>query len=335
MITEIKLIPDIPNELKVAAKKGILIPFIGAGVSQLAGCPGWSGFADKCLEYHVSKERLNHAQLANIYARQLNPKVRIALALNLADKLENPLNFKEILHPNDRWESHQDGFRIYQALSNLSKNFVTTNYDLWLDSFIPTPLSNITEQEDSSTSARKSRISIYRPEEIAISLLDKDIETVIHLHGSAIDPENMLLTTRDYIERYSNRNASEVESPANKTQTFLYHLFHQKNILFIGYGLDELEILEYVIQKSELENMGRGVTKHFILQPFFSHELDLANDMSDYFKNQCNVTLIPYLRDNKNYAQLIEVIEDFARNISVSPILNIERQNILKRLLNG
>ena len=41
MIDEIPLYPPIPDRLRLAAKQGTLIPFIGAGVSQLGGCPGW------------------------------------------------------------------------------------------------------------------------------------------------------------------------------------------------------------------------------------------------------------------------------------------------------
>ena len=42
---ELRLIPEIPATLREAAQVGTLIPFIGAGVSRLAGCPSWEQLA--------------------------------------------------------------------------------------------------------------------------------------------------------------------------------------------------------------------------------------------------------------------------------------------------
>jgi hypothetical protein len=35
---------------------------------------------------------------------------------------------------------------------------------------------------------------------------------------------------------------------------YLSHLFQEKTVLFIGYGLEDLEILEYLIQKGRMSN---------------------------------------------------------------------------------
>ena len=51
MSDEILLYPPIPDRLRLAAKQGTLIPFIGAGVSQLGGCPGWDEFANATLRF--------------------------------------------------------------------------------------------------------------------------------------------------------------------------------------------------------------------------------------------------------------------------------------------
>jgi hypothetical protein len=48
-------IPRIPDGLREAAQRGTLIPFIGAGASRIAGCPGWSEFADGALRHFVQE----------------------------------------------------------------------------------------------------------------------------------------------------------------------------------------------------------------------------------------------------------------------------------------
>ncbi len=55
------------------------------------------------------------------------------------------------------------------------------------------------------------------------------------------------MTTREYITRYRNDRTDADPSRENRTLTFLDYLFTNKTVLFVGYGLDDLEILEYVI----------------------------------------------------------------------------------------
>jgi hypothetical protein len=64
MSTKLLPIPDIPAGLREAAARTTLVPFIGAGVSLLAGCPGWKDFADKSLRWLVGKRKFSPIQLA-------------------------------------------------------------------------------------------------------------------------------------------------------------------------------------------------------------------------------------------------------------------------------
>lgn len=336
MITEIPPIPAIPEELVLAARQGRLVPFIGAGVSQLAGCPGWGDFANQALDHVAREGGINHAVLHAIRGMNLSPRVRLALALQWAQHHGVTIDFEAILHP-DRWETHADGVRIYQALTRISKHFVTTNYDLWLDSFLPTASSAIAEAaEQPATSLRISRECIYQPQSILISALDRaDTDTVVHLHGSVTDPSSMVLTTAHYIDRYADRGPIADTTTANAVQVFLQELFRLKNLLFIGYSLDELELLEYVILQAKRDRRtGETDARHFILQPFFSHEVELANGIAAYFRDECGVALLPFLRDHKNYAQLVDVLESFARDLEASPLLDAERRYVMERLLD-
>jgi len=82
MIEKIEPIPKyIPESLRLAAIQRKLIPFIGAGVSQLGGCPNWCEFADASLNFFVEKGKLNHAQLAQI--APLSSRVKLSVALEL------------------------------------------------------------------------------------------------------------------------------------------------------------------------------------------------------------------------------------------------------------
>ena len=65
MSAEILPIPAIPSGLREAAARATLIPFVGAGVSRLAGCPGWSEFADGALQWFVDLDKFTYAQLVS------------------------------------------------------------------------------------------------------------------------------------------------------------------------------------------------------------------------------------------------------------------------------
>jgi hypothetical protein len=121
----------------------------------------------------------------------------------------------------------------------------------------------------------------------------------------------------------------------NNVLTFLDYLFGEKTVLFIGYSLDELEILEYVIVKARLRQKESSATEigHYILQGYFSHEQVLMENMRRYFA-ECGIGLIPFLRDEKNYDQLIEVLEAFAREAPASEPLKLAKLAEMERLLD-
>src|SRR5207344_1961127 len=54
-------IPVPPPSILDAADGGSLVLFVGAGVSRLAGSPGWDGFSNSVLNWLVAKGSINHS----------------------------------------------------------------------------------------------------------------------------------------------------------------------------------------------------------------------------------------------------------------------------------
>lgn len=327
-LTAIPLLPDIPDELRIAAKSGRLIPFIGAGASRIAKCPSWGEFADGLLDQLVKRGSLNHRQAKQIRDQNLPPRMKLSFLRNFAKQEGITLDYQAIIHPGaDR--RHADGRRLYAALGRLSKQFITTNYDHWLDVDLTdrvlgpdgTDLSAPVDSERPHIFSKKADISFDR-------LMSPG--TVIHLHGSLKHPEEMVVTTSDYLEFYrSAPNASGGEG--NTVLTFLRTLFHERVVLFVGYGLGDLEILEYVVLKGQ----SAGQTpKHFILQPFFSHELEVANLYDRYYRDDCGLTMLPYLLDNQEHLQLVDVVENLANLMPGGDLMAVERQVQMEKMLD-
>lgn len=336
MINSIEALPEIPEELRLAAREGRLVPFIGAGASMLAGCPSWDEFARRTFDQLIRGGALNHSQVDQIRSRHLSPRIQLSIARGLAAQHGVPIDYVAAIHP-DRRLNDANGRRLYTALARLSRDaiFVTTNYDAWLDypmDQVPAPES---EDPTGSESSPLKRNVIHRVEDFSYHYLGTP-NTVIHLHGSLDDPDSMIVTTRDYLNRYrSERDKEGIEK--NNTIELLNSLFsREKMILFIGYGLDELEILEFALMKAKSKGISEGqAPRHYILQPYFSHDIEYARHMEAYFERECGIGLLPYLRDDLDYAQLIYVIEHFANQIPISKTLGVQRRLEMERLLDA
>ena len=257
--------PQVPQQLRDAAQVGKLIPFVGAGVSRIAGCPNWEELANAALNVFIEHGKFNHAQLDQL--THLNPRIKLSIALALQSTTGIAICFRSILHPNPPADC-DDGRRIYSYVSKLSKTYVTTNYDEWLDHDLSPfpPQSN--SQSASENASPITRTVYYNPQDLTAANLNHE-NTVLHLHGSIKYPKGMILTTPDYVEHYANDRRTKDRHNENYVLTFLEHLFRHKTVLFIGYGLAELEILEYIIVKARSTMDAEVLPKHFLLQGFF------------------------------------------------------------------
>ena len=308
-----------------------MVIFVGAGFSKLAGCPGWSEFADDALRALVQQGKFSHGQLAQV--SHLNPRVKLSIARRLEKEHKTSVNFRSILHPNGR--TNKIGRRLYANLSKLGNKFVTTNYDEWLDiPFADEPFDIFAKSPAASSTeiALQPRTVIYRVEDIIPSKIN-NANVVIHLHGSVKHPDGMILTTQDYVRHYANDRGPGVPEAENRILTFLDYLFREKTVLFVGYGLNELEILEYVITKAKQPLRNEPVVRHYLIQGFFLHEHELARNLEAYYR-ESGIQLISFSKDEKGWHQLLHVVESFARNVPVSDLV-LEDFAQMESLLNG
>jgi SIR2-like domain len=204
----------------------------------------------------------------------------------------------------------------------------------WLDTEVPDQrLSVAPGAEETTMTAPKPRRRIIDVNEFTPANLNQP-GCVFHLHGSVIEPKGMIMTTRDYIGRYANDRRGDDPALENRTLTFLEFLFQQKTVLFVGYGLDDLEILEYVVQKARQQvSSEQPQARHFMLQGYFAHEYELMRSMKLYY-SQCDIELIAFRRDQRDWQQLIEVLEAFAAAMPANTPLGLQKQVDMEALLD-
>ena len=331
MPDDILPIPDVPDGLREASQLGKLVPFVGAGASKLAGCPDWDQLANAALSMLVEHGKFSHAQLDQV--AHLRPRIKLSIALALQAESKISIDFRALLHRQERRE-HPIGRRLYSHLAKLGKTFVTTNYDEWLDDELSAPPLNVSgDTVASEDSAPRSRRVYYKTEDLTAAHLNEE-NAVIHLHGSVKHPEGMILTTQQYVLHYANDRRMRDGDTENLVLTFLEDLFKNKTVLFIGYGLDELEILEYIIVKRRVRTESGLQPPHYLLQGFYSHERELMVSMRTYLRD-CGIELLPFLKDQRSWEQLIDVLEAFARLAPASGPVVLQELKEMEALLNG
>lgn len=286
-----------PNEIIQAGLNGELVLFVGAGVSTLLGLPSWDDFANQVLCEIRKKGGLNYSEIDQL--RKLDPKKKLSIARLIADENEIKIDLTKY------FTSKMEGDSIYKSINDIGCTCVTTNYDELL-----APRFIEIDKKGSTTNAQIQRIT--ERDKFFAHILDEP-GTVVHLHGSISKPETMICTTKEYLEHYDNKNVQE----------FLGELFQKKTVLFLGYGLKEVEILEYILRKGSAK--ATNERRLFALQAFYGTEQRLYDNLYDYYKKTFGVYLLGVLRDFEDYGCIERTVKSWSQQIKIrKPSLTVD-----------
>lgn len=279
-----------PAELINAGLNGDLVLFVGAGASMLLGLPSWSGLAERALEDLRQNGHLDYSALDQL--RALDPKKQLSIAKLIADAKSYPLNIERHLL------GVSEGDSIYKSLNDIGCSCVTTNYD---DLLSP----RFAFAKDGSRAPIPAR-RVIKPDDLLAKHLGNP-GTVVHLHGAASEPRSMIVSTKDYLEHYDHPNVQE----------FLGELFHKKVVLFLGYGLEEAEILEHILRRGRISaSLER---RRFAIQGFFRSQTPFYEHLHRYYEASFGVHLLGFERDRENYRCLEKIMKTWV------PLLEIRK----------
>lgn len=181
---------------------------------------------------------------------------------------------------------------------------------------------------------------LYRPADFTVANLNIQ-PSVFHIHGSVRERDTMVFTTAQYLKLYAGHAIDGDQLNENSYLSFLRTLFRVKNVLFIGYGLKELEILEYVIQKARSVKQAmsprvgpQAERRHYLLQGFYSHELELMRNLKSYYARECDIGLLPFSLEQRGHAQLLDIVTYLSREVASGGLVPqqewLEMEELLK-----
>lgn len=234
----IDLIPELKDEIIDAVNNNKLILFLGAGVSALTELPLWNELADD-LKYECIKEgciSLKDADITFSKISDAKQKISIIFALFKEHKKENV--FYDLLTKKlSCKETKAEANIIFDFCTWTKATVLTTNADKLLDEKYE---DNLVYYELKDFNFSTNKPALYK------------------IHGSVDDKLTLVFTAEQYLKRYNKPEFTE----------FLKSIFESDyTILFIGYGMSEFELLEFMIKPQNHDNLNN--TKLFFLSPFF------------------------------------------------------------------
>lgn len=307
LIPDLPLISDYPEILK-AAESGQLLIFVGAGVSRIIGGPSWQDLSWKYLKFVHEECGITYSEYKHL--KKQDARKLLSICSELAKRKGKAFDFEKHLETDVEAQtnlSYKKYSDLFQIIDDFNCPVLTTNFDDFLDREYSSPPS--VKESASQKNIKKSKNIIYHFDDVPAPDILKSGD-VVHLHGSIHDKKNrsLVLTIKDYFKAYSR------DQKGKKKQTylpdFLTDLFKEKVVLFMGYGLEEFEVLEFIVNNNE------NVTekRHYILYPFLGEEGNIVHLQETYY-SQLGVNLIPYSISKVGYGQLYSVLKDWSNEV--------------------
>lgn len=246
--------------------------FIGAGFSKEAGAPSVWDLQKSILErIYDTEKRKSHendslADLSNFFVNEIHLGSR------------NPL-MRILRKAFDFEPTCMDDHNLLAKIPHFRRIF-TTNYDTLL--------------EDSYA---KNDVCVVR-NDADCAYMNKPF-TVVKVHGDFTDPNSVVITSDDY-KQFFTANKNPIMWDWVKTE------FATKNILFIGYSLEDSNILDIIQKVSDAQ--GNNQNEMFLIAPGISPEKQekLKELKVHYFDAVANVFLTQLIEELKEH-----ITEDF------------------------
>lgn len=276
----------IPSEILTAVNEGTLVLFIGAGFSRLCGLPSWRDLAEKLVDDCVSEHFLDYSDADVIKKGVLDSKQLITIAYQYFLEGGKKERFYQKLRDHLTLQTESKDTEILVNFVKRTRAYVlTTNADSILHKCFENTLIHYDEKKFDEC--------------LRISLSSA---TLIHLHGSVLRDESMVFTAENYLKRYKNNHFIELLSVIfNGNQT----------VLFIGYGANELELLDFLLLKADANPKEH---KRYIINGYFDNELTYQNAMEKYYQT-LKIDQISFSKNENNYRELTFVLRDWLDEI--------------------
>lgn len=261
MRSDISLKPEVPDEIRDAVNNGTLAVFLGAGVSRLVGCEGWDALAKRLVK-KCHKEGIINYREEDTLSQIQDHKKAITICNHLFHNNHRADFFYEEMNQALKEGADIESPNIYDDIYKLRGLFITTNADTHFDRLFNPP--NILYHDSDFREDRLDKTNLY------------------HIHGSVRDRKSLIFTVSAYMQRYT-------QYP--EFRRFLARIFHEYTVLFLGYGVSEFEILDFILRENHRNPASDP--RHFMLSAFYRGEENILSYEQAYY-NDLGINILGY-----------------------------------------
>lgn len=308
--TKIEKLPEVPPAIKEAVNNNKLVVFIGAGVSRIIGCMGWGQLANNLVNICFTTEKkdktgslISFKEKESLSQEYDHKKIITICHHILCEKYDLEETFyKEFNKSLDSIPEKEDAFNIYKEIFGLRGINITTNADKHFDrQFIEAN-------------------RIYNVNRFSSSSIDRT--KLYQIHGSQESRKSLVFTVSQYIRRYNNPEFKD----------FIEKVFTDYTVLFLGYGMSEFELLDFLITKFDSSKKPKEI-KHYTLLPFYSGEENILSFEQSYY-NPMGIQVIGYEKDEKGFIQLYDVLKKWNTEINQTSTYTLDSYKELENLVS-
>ena len=305
----------VSDAFKNSVKQNKICLFLGAGVAKNLGMPSWSELASEIANCCLKEDILKHSTIHTLNLLNDPLKIISYCVSKIYEKkkekyLTSILKEKFVEIP----EKYYEKTNIYKDLVELYKSgkvlIVQTNYD-------NTIFKN----------CKLNTAQIYVPYKDDLKKDGVDNSLLVYLHGKIdespsdmpVSINDLILTRSNYHSVYVNQNDLKYE----KQKKFIKLLLENYHIIFLGYSLQDNEIIQLIANKGEVENY---LETSVIIDNCDAKQIQ--NEITaNYLSAFSNENLKLYYYNTENYGikkNFIKVIKDLKKAILKKP----ETQNL-------
>lgn len=300
--------------------------FIGAGLSALDDILTWSQLGNAAIDYLAKKNILMYHEADRLKSSVSDPKQKISL---LHNKLSFPSeNIKEFYEKQYLKKECKEGsvykilaqFRDVIKLTSNIDNLICLAEEEYRNSKKATEgsLEKTEKNEPQEYSLKEKADIIFEGFNKEMASLEQN--KIYFIHGYVKKINSIVMSTDQYAEAYYKLDKPE-------RRAFLEEVFKTYTVIFMGYGLTELEILGNIATN--------GKKQHYALMPTYFNESNLFKLEKEYLKS-FNINPIPYYRDFDDYHRIKTVLEKWHKEIEEARTQEkIEGLQIIKEVIDA
>jgi len=285
---------ELPNRLREQLRRKEKIAIIaGAGLSKLLGLPLWEELANKATDFLQSNNLINFDEAEKIKKETISPKQKLSMFYNiLPEELEYSF-YDECFTPKSEMLKKDP----YKLLCSLPFPKISLNLDsAFLDALTWINSKHSENQEYDRT--KKINIEhIFYDFSSKIELNPSNALYQIHGYYKYLN-KHRIVTMTDYLEHYYEKRQDGVKA-------FLTKVFNEYSIIFVGVGLEEFELLQYLLG---------GGRRHHTLVSTYMNDTNLINIKKEYF-NKIGINAYGYYLDFIGYQRLYDVLDSWVNEI--------------------